>query len=308
MAVVLISGGTGLIGTRLSQMLSEKGHSVIILTRKIKHTQKQYLQALWDPEKGTIDREVLQKADYIINLAGEGIAEKRWTEKRKKEIIESRVNSGRLIVKALREYPHQIKAVINASAIGWYGADKTGNPQTGFTEDAPPATGFLGTACTEWEKSIDPVADLGIRLCKIRVGLVMSTEGGALKEFVKPLRWGIATILGSGKQMQSWVHIDDVCRIFMYAIETSRLQGVYDAVAPRPVDHKSLILELAKNIKGSFYISAYVPSFVLKMMLGQLSEELLVSTTVSSEKIKSTGFQFVYPTIDAALKNLVQQK
>lgn len=310
MAVVLIAGGTGLIGARLAAMLSGKGHTVIILTRKLNNTQKQYLQALWNPDKGTIDREVLQKADYIINLAGAGIADKRWTAKRKKEIVESRVNSGRLIVKALSEYRHSIKAVINASAMGWYGADPRNKDDhwEGFSERASAAPGFLGQACLAWENSIDPVADLDIRLCKIRIGLVLSMQGGALIEFAKPLRWGIAAILSNGRQVESWIHIDDLCRIFIYAMEDSRLKGVYNAVAPRPVDQKTLTLQLAKLIKGSFYITTYVPSFVLKLMLGQMSQELLVSTTVSCDKIKSTGFQFLYPSIDAALHNLVSGK
>lgn len=308
MAAVLISGGTGLIGTRLSEMLAGKGHTVKILTRKINNSQQLYPQVLWDPQKGTIDPGALHGIDYIINLAGAGIAEKRWSQKRKKEIVESRTDSGQLLVKALREQPHTVKAVVSASAIGWYGADKThGITGAGFTEEARPDPGFLGQACAAWEKSIDPVADLGIRLVKIRVGLVFSTQGGALKEFTRPIRFGIAAILGSGNQVQSWIHIDDVCRIFMYAVENNRLEGVYNAVAPRPVDHKTIILCLAKAEKGSFYIPVYLPSFLLRLMVGEMAGELLVSTSVNCDKLKTTGFQFVYPSIDAAVSNLVKQ-
>lgn len=310
MAVVLISGGTGLIGNRLSQLLTERGHEVVVLTRNTrKQHNSNYTFALWNPDKGTIDLTALAKADCIINLAGEGIADKRWTAKRKKVIAESRVKSGQLIVKALRENPNKVKAVVNASAMGWYGEDdllKEG--QTAFTEEMPAAAGFLGTTCAAWEASIDPVTELGKRLVKIRVGLVLSLNGGALKEFVKPVRFGFAAILGSGRQMQSWVHIDDICRIFMYAVENDKMSGVYNGVAPRPVDHKTLVLELAKQMKGSFFITAYVPSFLLRWMLGEMSVELLKGLTVSSNKIRKEGFQFLFPSIEAAIKDLAAAK
>lgn len=307
MAVVLISGGTGLIGSRLSQLLVEKGHEVIILTRNMaKKRNSSYAFALWNPDEGTMDLDALARADYIVNLAGEGIADKRWSPQRQKVIVESRVKSGQLIVKVLRDNPNKVKAVINASAMGWYGDDALlKNGQKAFTEEMPAAAGFLGETCAAWEASIDQVTELNKRLVKIRVGLVLSREGGALKEFLKPVRLGFAAVLGSGKQMQSWIHIDDVCRIFMYAIENERISGVYNGVAPTPVDHKTLILALAKQMKGSFFITMHVPSFVLKWMLGKMSEELLKGLTVSCDKIRKEGFQFQFPSIESAAQNLL---
>lgn len=309
MPVVLICGGSGLIGKRLAQLLTEKNYRVMILTRQLNPSDQtntpNLSYATWNPDSGTIDQQSLAQADYIINLAGAGIADKRWSAARKQLIKESRVKSGQTIVKALNNNPNKVKCVVNASGIGWYGEDSTLKDEKGFTEDYPAAPGFLGDTCKAWEESIDAAANAGRRLIKLRTGIVLSKEGGALKEFAKPVRFGIAAILGNGKQIQSWIHIDDICRMFIYALENENIQGVYNAVAPRPVDNKTLILDLAKKMKGSFYVSAYVPSFVLKIMLGELSTEVLKSTTVSSEKIRRTGFQFIYPSIEAALNALV---
>jgi uncharacterized protein len=305
MPAVLITGGTGLIGKALSELLLQRGYKVIVLTRAVpkqipaKDTGVSY--AIWNVAKQTIDIDAVQKADYIIHLAGAGVADKRWTKKRKKEIITSRTKSSSLLVKTLKENSNQVKAVISASAIGWYGADPTiPNPHP-FTETNPADENFLGETCRQWEESIEPVVKLGKRLVKMRTGIVLSKEGGALNEFMKPLRFGIATILGNGKQVISWIHIDDQCRMYLQAIEDEKMEGVYNAVAPKPVNNKELTLRLAKAVKNKFYIPIYVPSFILKLVLGQLSIEVLKSATVSAEKIRSAGFVFQYPTIDAAL-------
>ena len=307
MPVILICGGSGLIGQRLTTMLIEKGYEVIILThspQKVRNAAGNPSYALWDPEKEAIDAGILSRADYIINLAGAGIAGKRWTAKRKKEIADSRVQSGRTIVKALQQYDNKVKAVINSSAIGWYGEDDPAKTDKKFTEEDPPAPGFLGDTCNAWEESITPVKALGKRLVILRTGIVLSNKGGALSEFAKPVKFGIAAILGSGKQVVSWIHIDDLCRIFLYAIENESLHGIYNAVAPLPADNKSLTIAIAKKMKGSFFITAHVTSFILKLMLGELSTEVLKSTTVSSRKLRAIGFQFIYPSIEAAIQQL----
>ncbi len=310
MATVLITGGTGLIGNRLTALLIEKGYRVIILTRKKKERNKNNTPnpsyATWDPAKAGIDIAAVQEADYIINLAGAGIADKRWRAKRKTVIAESRIQSGALIAKALKENANKVKAVINASAMGWYGDDSLLKKEAhAFTENMPAAPGFLGETCKAWEESIEPVTSIGKRLVKIRTGLVLSTKGGALQKFSRPVRFGIAAILGSGKQMQSWIHIDDICRIYIHAIENEQLHGAYNAAAPKPVDNKLLVTDLAKKMKGSFYIVVYVPSFILKWMLGAMSAELLKGITLDSDKIRTTGFRFLFPSLEAALNDLV---
>jgi hypothetical protein len=231
------------------------------------------------------------------------VAEKRWTKKRKEELLNSRTQSSDLLAKTLKENRGKVKAVISVSGIGWYGPDK--EAQKSFVEIDPAHDDFLGTTCLQWEASIDPVAELGIRLVKFRTGIVLSNEGGALKEFKKPLKFGLAAVLGSGKQIISWVHIDDVCRMFLHALEHEKMNGVYNAVAPNPVSNKELTQKLAKKMKGRFFITAPVPSFVLKLVLGEMSIEVLKSTRVSAAKIQRAGFQFLYPTIDAALTALV---
>lgn len=304
MTTVLITGGTGLVGSALTAALLKKGYRVIILTRS-GNTQSgnpSLSYAKWDVDKGEIDQQSIEAADYIIHLAGAGVADKRWTKKRKQEIVDSRVKSGELLVRSLRNTPNKIKAVISASAIGWYGADRKTNGSSAFTEEAPPSDDFLGQTCKQWESSTEPIKESGIRLVKFRIGIVLSEKGGALKEFLKPLRFGLATILGGGKQIISWVHIDDLVTMFISAMEKDTFNGVYNAVAPVPVSNKDLMLQLART-KNKFFIPVPVPAFVLKIMLGEMSIEVLKSTTVSAEKIRQAGFEFKYDKIEAAVKS-----
>ena len=309
---VLITGGTGLVGKALTRALVKKGYKVIILTRNAggKKHQEQVQYAAWNVSNQQIDMAALWEADYIIHLAGAGVVEKKWTAAYKKEIQESRTESSRLIIDALKNNPDsyrdKVKAIISASAIGWYGADT--EPVKPFTEDDAANDSFLGQICKLWEESIEPVTALGKRLVKFRIGIVLSNDGGALVEFKKPLRFGVAAILGNGKQIVSWVHIDDLCNLFIAGIENENLSGSYNAVAPNPVSNKVLTLTLAKAMKGKFYIPMQVPAFVLKIMMGQRSIEVLKSTTVSCNKIQDAGFEFTFKTIETALEDLASTK
>ena len=306
METVLITGGTGMVGKHLTELLVLKGYDVIIVSRsKVmarRHASISY--ATWNIAEQTIERSAIEKADYIINLAGAGVADKRWSAARKKEIVESRTNSGKLLVKALQTIPNKVKCVVNASAIGWYGADTAVSLKEGFAEDAPSDTQYLGDTCRLWEESINPVASLGIRLVKLRIGIVLSNNGGALVEFKKPLKSGIAAILGTGKQVISWIHVEDLCRMFAFALESHSMNGVYNAVATNPVTNEELTLALAKTIRGNAFKSLHVPAFLLKIILGEMSIEVLKSATVNNGKVLSAGFQFHFPTIDKALNDL----
>ncbi len=310
MTTVLITGGTGLIGRRLTTLLINKGYRVLILSRTPQERNQDNNSNpaffVWHPEKGIIDNAALQQADYIINLAGAGIADKRWNAKRKTVISESRTRSGQLICQSLRENPNKVKAVITASAMGWYGDDnRPEKGEAGFTEDTMPASDFLGKVCKEWEDSLQPVITLGKRLVIIRTGIVLDAESGALREFLRPVRFGIAAILGSGKQMQSWIHIDDICRIYIHAIENEEVNGVYNASAPGPVDHRTLVSAIAQKKKGSFFIPIYIPNFLLKWLLGELGKELVKSITLNPAKIRLTRFTFLFPSLEAALNDLL---
>lgn len=307
MATILITGGTGMVGQQLTGLLLSKGYDVIWLSRTPGEKQingKTIRIASWNLKEQTIDEMAIQQVDHIIHLAGAGVAEKRWTVQRKQEILDSRTQSSALLVKALKIIPNKVQSVISASAIGWYGPDENNTVASSFSEEMPPYPDYLGNTCKAWEESIAPVAELDKRLVRLRIGIVLSATGGALAEFKKPLRAGMAAILGSGKQMISWIHVHDLCRMFLYTIENQSMQGIFNAVAPHPVSNKALTLTLAKLKNGSFYIPFYIPAFLLKMILGEMSIEVLKSATVSSRKIEEQGFHFEYPNIQSALGNL----
>jgi len=310
MPTVLITGGTGMIGKALTKALLDKQYRVIVLSRGKQQSPSQpnLSFAHWDVGQQTIDAAAIGSADFIIHLAGANVADGRWTDKRKKEIVDSRVKSGELLVKALREYENKVKAVISASAIGWYGPDPVVPNPKPFTEDQPAANDFLAQTCLQWENAIEPVAALGKRLVKYRIGLVLSKEGGALYEFQKPLRFGIAAIMGQGKQVQSWIHIDDLVRLYITALENEQYSGVYNAVAPSPVTNRQLIVELAKLKKGKFYTTLHVPAFLLRLVLGEMSVEILKSATVNCDKLHHSAFTFVYPFLQPALAAIVAEE
>ncbi len=303
---VIITGGSGLIGTALSAFLVARGFEVIILSRNPRLYSKPargITYAAWNLNDQSVNEDAFHKAKYIINLAGAGVADKPWTEKRKKEIVESRTKSSALLIKGLKNISNEVQAVVSASAIGWYKQ----NPPVASVETDLPDPGFLGETCRVWENSIEPVTELGKRLVILRTGIVLSNSGGAFPEFAKPIKYGIAGILGSGKQFISWIHIDDICRIYMEAMTNTSWSGIYNAVAPNPVNNRTFTLELAKKMKGNFFIPIPIPDFLLRLKLGNRSEEVLKSSNVSSNKLKQQGFQFIYPTIDTAFRDLVQR-
>ena len=310
MAVVLISGGTGLIGKNLTSHLIDRNYEIIILSRRKNQSSSnpKISYSFWDIKNEVIDADVIRKADHIIHLAGAGVMDKKWTKEYKKVIVDSRVKSAGLLIKALKENQNGVKSFVSASAIGWYGAD--GNPlvrKEGFIETDLPDKSFLGETCLLWECGVEPVSEMKIRLVKLRTGIVLSNESGAYKEFKRPLKFGFATILGRGSQIISWIHIDDVCRMYIDAMENRELNGVYNAVAPLPASNKKLVLLIAEKLKNKFFIPVHVPIFLLKLVMGKRSVEILKSATVSDKKIKSMGFTFLYPTIESAIDELAKK-
>ncbi len=312
MATILITGGTGMIGKTLTGFLIANSHKVIVLSRSdlLPKDSSQITYCKWNIEEGKIDKEAIANADYVVHLAGAVVVDKPWTKAYKKEILDSRIQSSTLLIKALQEIPNNIKAVVGASAIGWYGADSIPLIRpAGFIEtDNADEVNFLGVVCKKWEHSLASVETLGIRLVKFRIGIVLSNTGGALPAFKKPIKWGVAAILGSGKQIISWIHIDDLCAMIFFALQEEKIKGVYNATAPQFCNNKSLIKELARQIKGNKFITLPVPASILKLMMGKRSLEVLKSTTVCSDKIQLSGFKFMHRNIAEALSNLINSK
>lgn len=309
MDTVLITGGTGLIGHALTQLLTDHGYKVIILSRQqhpAPSVNSQVTYARWDIHRQTLDATALQEADYIVHLAGANVGTRRWTDARKQEILESRTHSSQLLFNALQQYPNKVKKFIGASAIGYYGPDE--GRDRPFTEGDEAATGFLGTTCTAWENSVLQIGNLDKKVVILRTGFAMSRKGGALQQFHKPLKFGFATVLGSGEQWVSWIHIHDLVRLYFNAIVNPTLEGIFNAVAPHPAPNRELIEAMANSAKGGSFISVHVPAFALKLAFGEMSTEVLKSCRVSSQKIQDKGFVFSYPTIQAAMEQLYLKK
>lgn len=291
-----------MIGTAMRQALVLQGYRVIILTRNPAAGQPEegVTYARWDVEKQEADEQAIAAADHIIHLAGAGVADKRWTATRKAEIVQSRTRSTQLLTDILLRIPNKVKSFVSASATGWYGADPTVPNPNPFTEDAPAENSFLGNTCREWEAASAAIAAAGIRTVKLRIGVVLSPAGGLQKAFTQPMKWGIAAILGGGRQMISWIHVYDLVQLFIKATTDENMQGAYNAVAPNPVDHRSLVLMLARS-RRRFFIPVPVPAFMVRFIAGELSTEVLKSATVSAAKTVATGFAFRYPVLTPEL-------
>jgi uncharacterized protein len=297
---ILITGGTGLIGTRLSEILIDLGYDVAHLSRQ-PSKDPHYKAFGWDIKSGTIDENAITYADYIVHLAGASLADK-WTEERKKEILNSRVDSTLLLYRKLKELPHHVKGFISASGIGIYGdtGDRLVTEESGHGDD------FLANVTKKWEAAAWTVHDLGIRIVIFRNGLVLSRKGGALPQIAKPVKMMAGAPLGSGKQYMSWIHIDDLCRLYVEAIENTSLHGIYNAVTPNPVTNEEFTKTLAKSM-GKPLMLPKVPAFGLKLMLGEMSEILLTGQRVSPDKVLHTGFTFEYVTVEKALGALYNE-
>lgn len=301
METVLITGGTGLVGSRLSDLLAQKGYKVIHLSRK-RNLEAKYPAYGWDISKGVIDEEALQQADYIITLAGAGIADQRWTPSRKKLIISSRVNGIKLIQSKLEALGIQPKGIVGASAIGYYGDSGAQK----VDENSESGNDFLSESVRAWENAYNGLEASGVPLSRIRVGIVLSTQGGALEKMLPTYRFGFGTYFGDGSQVYSWIHLDDVCNVFIYALE-NKLTGTYNAVAPSPVSNKALAKAIAKA-KGMNEVVFPAPALAMKVALGEMAAVVLSGSNISSQKIESTGFLFQYGELVPALKDLLERK
>ncbi|MBT9391714.1 TIGR01777 family oxidoreductase [Hymenobacter sp. NST-14] len=294
---VLITGGTGMIGTRLAEMLIDGGYEVALLSRTPGNNR--YPSFRWEPLAGTIDEAAVPYADYIINLAGSSVSDGKWTQERKREILSSRLAGTQLLAQQLRQVAHHVRAFVSASAIGIYG-DR--DDQLLTEETAPAPDDFLATVCRQWENAAEYVREDGIRTAIMRIGIVLSPEGGALVPLARTVKMMAGAPLGSGRQYMSWIHLDDLCRLFIQALEDARYDGLYNAVAPHPVTNKEFTETLAEVLHRPLVLPK-VPEFGLKLMMGEMSEIVLASQRVSAEKVLSQGFRFEYSTLKPALES-----
>lgn len=289
-----------MIGTELTRLLQERGFDVSHLSRSPRPGYpKTYL---WDVNKQEVDGEAFQKTDVVVHLAGAGVADKRWTKERKNEILKSRIDSARILFDVLQKGNHDVKTFISASGIGFYGFADNNRL---FTENGPQGNDFLAEVVHQWEEAADQIASLGIRVVKIRIGIVLSEKGGALKEMMRPFKFYAGAPLGSGTQHMSWIHLNDLCRIFIKSIEDDSMHGVYNAVAPHPVTNREFTYALARVLRKPIILPS-VPPFVLKLLLGEMADVVLKGAKVSSQKIQASGFEFKFEKLDDALRNLLQ--
>lgn len=295
---ILITGGSGLLGKQLTKALLSQGHSVSHLSRG-PGKDPQVKTFLWDVEKGKIDADCINGVDTIIHLAGAGIADKRWTDERKKIILESRTQSIKLIYGLIKDTLNQVKSIISASATGYY----SNRGDELLTEDSAPAHDFLGTCCIEWEKAVDEGEELGLRILKYRTGVVLTKAGGALPQLAVPVKFGVGSPLGTGRQWVPWIHHQDVVNMYLHALNNEALTGVYNMVAPHAVTNAGLAKSVAKHMHRPFW-APNVPAFMLKLLMGEMATVVLGSTKVSAQKIEGTDFKFMYPDIDSALTEI----
>jgi len=297
---VLITGGTGLIGTRLTELLIEQGYKVKLLSRNKREIPNVEVYQ-WDIEKSIIDNEAFKNTDYIIHLAGSGIADEKWTDERKKDIINSRTESAQLLFDHLKANNNTVKAIISASGIGIYGGDSGSSL---MKEDSTYGSDFLAETCIVWEKSLEQFETLGLRRVSIRIGIVLSEKGGALPKLIEPIKLGAGSALGSGKQIMSWIHIDDVCNMFIHALKNEEMHGAYNAVSPTPVSNETFT-KIAAKVLHRWKLPFNVTAKAIQLLFGEMSIAILSNNNVSNEKVVKTGFNYKFIQLEEALRDLL---
>jgi len=296
---VLITGGTGLIGKKLSTLLLQEGYSVSHLSRSKSNHSGEIKTFHWNIGLGEMDENAIKNADHIIHLAGASVAGGRWTKERKEELCLSRIGSAMLLFSKLKKLNHPLKTFISASAVGYYGDGK----DKWLAEDVPHGNDFLANLCNDWESQTLQIKSLGIRTVVFRIGIVLSREGGALPELARSMNFGAAVYMGDGRQYLSWIHLDDLCRAFLFAIKNKNMEGIYNATAHEPATNREMI-DAIKKAKKSPALVLPAPAFALKLALGEMSLALLAGQRCSSEKLRHGGFEFQHPDLANALHHL----
>ena len=303
MKTILITGGSGMVSRRLTDLFIEKGYKVIWLSRE-RFVKAQIPRYRWDYRKGEIDKEALEQADMIIHLAGSNLGEGSWTRLKKQKIVESRVQTARLLLETLKGMDKKPEVFISASAIGFYGLETW--ERIFVEEDNPGQNDFLSRTCRKWEAEAFRFQDeLGVRTAVMRTAFVISKESEAFTRMMLPTRFGLGAPLGSGRQYLSWIHIDDLCRLYVRAVEESSMQGVYNAVAPEFTTNAEFMRRLAREMKRPFFLPP-IPAFLLRLFVGQAADMILYGSRISSQKVIDAGYEFVYPTAKEAINAALQ--
>jgi uncharacterized protein (TIGR01777 family) len=300
---VLLTGGTGFVGRQLTKVLVDRGYSVSILSRSKKVNTAAISYYTWDIQKQTIEKDAILNADYIIHLAGANIAEKPWTNKRKEEVLNSRQQSAHLLYSVLKKNDKKLDAFISASAVGIYGAVNGGEV---CTEETVFGDDFLGLTCQKWEAAADQFEKLGIRTVKVRTGLVLGKNDGLLNKLSPIFKWRLGSALGSGKQYMPWIHIDDLCAIYLEAIENPKMDGAYNAAINDNTTNSIFSTTLAA-IYGYKMWLPNVPGFLIKIILGEMSKIVLTGRRISSDKLEQLGFRFKYANLEETLRDCVSK-
>jgi uncharacterized protein (TIGR01777 family) len=295
---ILITGASGLIGTRLTRSLEASGHRVL---QAVRRAPKNDREVYWVPERGDIEQEKLAGLDGVVHLAGANIAGQRWSTAYKQEIRESRVKGTRLIAETLAKLDRQPRVFACSSAIGYYGD----RGDAILDESSAPGEGFLPDVCVAWENSTKAARDAGIRTVLMRTGVVLSTAGGALKSMLLPFKLGLGGVVGGGKQYFSWIELDDIVSAMQFILSNPSLSGPVNLVAPNPVTNREFTKTLGKVLGRPTIFP--LPAFAARLALGEMADELLLaSTRVVPKELERTGFQFTYPTLELALRHVLK--
>jgi len=286
---VLITGGSGYVGMNLSNLLHQEGYEVIHLSRNPSNNNR-FKTYFWDVENQKIDTNAINSVDHIIHLAGAGVFDKRWTQKRKQEIITSRVNAANLLFTQIKSLEIKPKSFISASGVNYYG---TKTSEKILTEEDQPGNDFLAHCCVLWEKSATQFEQIGLRTVKLRTGIVIGEESQIVKQILQPIKMGFGAALGKGSQYLPWIHIEDLCQLYLKAIKETNMAGEFNAVAPTHITNSELTNKLASSVKKKIWLPN-IPSWVLKLVLGERAEVILNGSRVSSKKIEQLGFTFKY--------------
>lgn len=300
METVLITGGSGIIGKRLSEMLAAQNYAVRHLSRSSSGNEK-YPTYVWDLAKNQIDEAALKDVDYIIHLAGENVGGGRWSAERRKKIIGSRIDSANLLFEKLNGKP--LKAFISSSGISYYGSVTT---ETIFKEDDPKGHDFLAEVSVKWEEAAFQFKPKANRVVALRTGVVLSPVGGALEKIKKPIKMGIGSALGSGKQYMPWLHLDDICGIYLKAVQDVEMEGIYNAVSSEHCTNQEFTQTIAKVLEKKLW-APKVPAFLLKLLFGEMAVIILEGSRISNEKIKQAGYTFKFNTLTEALNDLLKK-